>query len=560
VSDEGWRRLHPLSPVVNLFPQLWVLVRSAWPLLVVWVVGGRAQSQVWSNVAILGAVFTLSSVAALVHFFTLRFRVADGRLEVSSGLLHRQVRRIDPRHAQNVEVKRNLFQRAFGLAEVRIDTASDQGAEGELSALSLADAEALALWVRGAAAARSAEAGEPPADDAPLVALSWADLAVSGAASFQPWTVIVAFGVISEVATTLDPQQTTHMGVRLGLAGLAAALFAGFAGGWIWGVGASIVRHAGFRLSLRDGVLVSAEGMFSRRQVELPVARIQRLEVEASWLQRRFGHGAVSMESAANQGPQGAVASAEVPWLDGAALDRLIVAAAPRLDAASRAACVAAVDGHLAVDAPGWTPALPITRTRAAVRGAVFGAVLGGVAWLVFGPWGLIALVASPALAAVGWLDAAQVAWRLTDSHVVVRGGLLHRTVNVIDRARLQVIELDQGPLLQRLGLASLTVVAAGAARLRLPVLPRDEALALLGALSAQVARRPRKVVTHERAGEAGPERSGSGVGGELGAVGADEHVEEDEPTAEEERQPDERREGGREQAGDEDGGDPSGA
>ena len=31
-----------------------------------------------------------------MHFFTLRFRVADGRLEVSSGLLHRQVRRIDP--------------------------------------------------------------------------------------------------------------------------------------------------------------------------------------------------------------------------------------------------------------------------------------------------------------------------------------------------------------------------------------------------------------------------------------------------------------------------------
>jgi putative membrane protein len=85
----------------------------------------------------------MSFFRTLTHYMTLRYRVSEGRLELVEGLFFRQHRLIDPARIQNMEVIRNIFHRMAGLAELRIDTAGEGGAEGLLSAISIAEANQL---------------------------------------------------------------------------------------------------------------------------------------------------------------------------------------------------------------------------------------------------------------------------------------------------------------------------------------------------------------------------------------------------------------------------------
>ncbi|MFN7144746.1 MAG: PH domain-containing protein, partial [Myxococcota bacterium] len=137
-SRDEWRSLEPASLLVNLIPDLWRTVRAAWPLLLAVLVGGGIANLV--NLGILG-VFLASAVGRTVlHFLTLRYRLHEGKLEIRTGLIGRRFRVIDPARIQNVEIVQNVFHKAAGLVELRIETAGDSGAEGMLSALSIREA------------------------------------------------------------------------------------------------------------------------------------------------------------------------------------------------------------------------------------------------------------------------------------------------------------------------------------------------------------------------------------------------------------------------------------
>ena len=122
---EVWKRLHPGSVLVNLIPRLWGLVRAMWPLALAFLYGTSQTGGVeLFDLSLLFLFFGMAAWSTMLHWITLRYRVAEGRLEVGSGLLNRQVRVIAPERIQNIEMERNPFQRLAGLVEVRIETAS----------------------------------------------------------------------------------------------------------------------------------------------------------------------------------------------------------------------------------------------------------------------------------------------------------------------------------------------------------------------------------------------------------------------------------------------------
>lgn len=108
------------------------------------------------------AFFGLTIVRTVTHFMTLRYRVHDGRFEVRSGLLNRRARVLDPARIQNIEAVQNLFHKAAGLIEVRVETAGDASTQGLLSALSTDEAARLEAELRGLVrAAQHADAPRP---------------------------------------------------------------------------------------------------------------------------------------------------------------------------------------------------------------------------------------------------------------------------------------------------------------------------------------------------------------------------------------------------------------
>ncbi|NOY26891.1 MAG: PH domain-containing protein, partial [Oligoflexia bacterium] len=118
-----WKSLHPASLAVNLVPQAWRTARRAWPIFLAIILGGQDIGVQAGDLTLILLFFGLTLARTLVHFLTLHYRLHDGRLEIKSGLIHRQTRTIDPKRIQNVELVRNLFHRATGLVELRVETA-----------------------------------------------------------------------------------------------------------------------------------------------------------------------------------------------------------------------------------------------------------------------------------------------------------------------------------------------------------------------------------------------------------------------------------------------------
>lgn len=520
-AESDWQRLHPASVAVNLIPTAWRVVRSLWPLLLALVLGGRRGETDLFELGLLGFFFVMPVWRTILHWATLRYRVNEGRLEIQSGVLYRQARVIPPERIQNVELVRNVFHRLSGLVEVKVETASGQDVEGQLSALSVREAEALMTALD---AARRHVRHDPTeeVEAVPIVENDLADLVKHGLTTARLGLALVALGVIYEGVMSLDPTAGAETAATaLGTLGTVAIVISLVLGAWIAGAATAVVRHWGFRLMRGAGTLVAEEGLFTRRRVELSEAKIQLVTLSQSFVRRRLGFGVVHLETAAAR-EEGGTQTAEA-----------VIPVVPDLR-------IAAVLGAALPDLPDlaglpMSPPHPKAVQRALIGSGIrSGLFAAGLSWLLW-PWGLVALVFVPASLFATWFDHRHQGWWVGERHVVSRTGWWVRQTRIVAREKLQSLEVVQGPLARRWNLARLRIRVAGSA-VSLPVLSFDEALDLELALSESLASvvapredRPRvPVLLDDHEHRAGDEHPGDGLG--HGAEHERERVHEDPP------------------------------
>jgi putative membrane protein len=463
-ETEEWRTLHPASLVVNLLPRTWATARSAWPLLLALFFGGRANGTGIADLMLVLLFLALSVGNTVVHWATLRYRVVDGRLELKSGLLDRQVRVIAAERVQNVELVRNVFHRLSGLVEVRIETASGTEVEGLLSALSVEEARRLVdALQRPVAAEEEAAPSEVNAANSPL------DVVWYGATSTRFGGLAVMLGLGFEALSSqgaFDVEEMSQVQATLGALGGVFVLLAATSGAWLVGIGTAVLRHHGFRLVRERGVLLAEQGLLTRRRTELASTKVQCITVAEPVVRRTAGFASVWIETAAaREGGDGTQKSeAVVPYAEPATVRRVAAAAVPLGD----------IDP---VDPPLEAPH-PRALVRALVGGAVRASIVAAfVAWL-FWPLGLAAASFVPLALVLALLDYNAQGWLVTDDVVVSRRGWWSRRTVFVPRSKLQSALVVQGPLLRRAGLGALTVRVAGT-QIELPLLAFDEALGL---------------------------------------------------------------------------------
>ena len=115
-ADE--RRLHPWSWLFVLLQQLRHFFVPLVALL--FVGGGWGDSYLaWPLVGVAGLV-----AAAVWQYFTYRYRVDEDRLVVREGVFERKVRQVPFARIHNVTLHQTLLHRAFGVAEVRLESAA----------------------------------------------------------------------------------------------------------------------------------------------------------------------------------------------------------------------------------------------------------------------------------------------------------------------------------------------------------------------------------------------------------------------------------------------------
>lgn len=489
------QRLHPLSWLFLLQRQLGQLLL---PLLALVLFGSRVDRSESIGLLLAGISIAVLLLVSLLNYLTYRYRIDSESVAIRSGWLQRSRRDIPFSRIHNVSVHQALLHRAFGVAEVRLESAGGSKPEAEMRVLRLDQARALEQLLRVRAISTPLPAsGDALVDEKTLLRLRSAEILRLGLISNRGMVVVLAaLGLAQQLLprrslsrmiehTVEDSgaqaqfylqqfQPTTAslaLVVILGASVLLAILR-------LLSVGVALVQYHGFRLSQHDQHLTMERGLLTRLRSHLAQRRIQAYTVQESLLQRLFRRRQLRVDSATSAADSGQnhtfkeLAPIATPQTCDALLQQLLP--------------------HLQWPPPHWQPVLACCWWRLWLPWWLL-LPLALIAWMQLGAWAWLLLAGIPFAAFGARQQIRRMAYWYDEHYVAVRGGWWSRWWRLAEIGKLQALHLSRSPLDRLTGTATLWLDSAGAGSnqppLRLRFIPLAQAQAVYLQLSSQLAR-----------------------------------------------------------------------
>ena len=446
-------------------------------------------------------------VIAVVLLFSLFFRwlawlrfqyfVGEHDIRVEKGILNRTARSIPYERIQDVSIEQKPLARMMGLGEVKFETGGGDGDDAKLSFVTLEEANRLRASIRsrkaGVAVAAPADAPAPVEEDAhPIFAMDGQRVFVFGLYSFS----LVIFAVLGGLAQQFDfllpfdfwdfkhwiglaeergvsVNQINGVGVFaqliLAFGAITSLIFIGFA----TGVVRTILREHGFRLDQTAKGFRRRRGLFTLTDVIMPTHRVQAALVQTGPFRKRRGWHSLKFVSLAQDSKQEAnYVAAPFATLD--EVWRIAIAAA-----------IAAPDGDERMQrgvATYWLTQLlfivPVLLTAMAALVIFADTPIGRTTLLLL-------LLVLPG--AFFWLDWRQYRFGLDDRQLYLKRGWWRQQMTIAPQVKVQSVEIAQGPLSRRQGLASVRFGIAGGT-MEMIALPLATAVAIRDAVMEKVA------------------------------------------------------------------------
>jgi putative membrane protein len=446
--ERPYRRLSPLTPLVRSFILVVAVVASSWDDFLRGDIGPFAW--VLLGILVAGAAYGAAS------WLRTKYWIESDELRVDTGVVSRQSRRIRVDRIQGIDIAQPFVARLFGLAELRIDVAGGGAREGSLAFLPLREAQALreTLLRRRDAVRSGSEDGDspdggpaaglaPPAPELVVARLDLGTLLLSLLLSPETVGFVVAALVLGGVFVVFG-QVGGVAGVVPVVLGFAVAQFRKLSAYYSFTVTAS---SAGAAPSLHV-----RRGLFELNAQTISLSRVQGVVVTEPVMWRGFGWAKLDV----------AIAGQARHEENGKPSASTVMPVAPRALVLALARTLLADSGGPDPEAVVLTPPPERARWVAPVRRRF---MAGGV-----GP-----------------------------DLVVSREGVLTRRTHIVPHARVQSLQLRQGPWQSRLGLADLRVDSPpGPVKVRVRHRDAVEARELLDRENA-VSRRARLAATPAR-------------------------------------------------------------
>jgi putative membrane protein len=136
LPDDGWRRLHPLSPVARVGRIVPALIL----LFVISVAHSKAEGNRTAETDYLIVLTLISVVYGYIHWMVTRWRIEGDALRIETGLIRRDSKRLPLARIQAVDIVRPLLARMLGVAELRVRLAGSGSTDGKLAYLGMGEA------------------------------------------------------------------------------------------------------------------------------------------------------------------------------------------------------------------------------------------------------------------------------------------------------------------------------------------------------------------------------------------------------------------------------------
>ncbi|MEF8867395.1 MAG: PH domain-containing protein [Haloarculaceae archaeon] len=437
------RRLSPLSVFYRAGE---TVMRLAW-LLVIATVGSRSMGVPTEvGVGVVAGGLVLAMVYQFVYWERYEYELTEDTFDIRSGVLSRRTREIPLGRVQNVDLRRNVLQRALGIAEVRLETAGGSETEAQLRFVGEAEAQRLRDAVSRRKRGVSGDSTEPEPEADLLFAITPRELLILGVTSVDLRLLSLASVFLPVVVPSVtdrfgDPLVSFAMTAPV--AAFALAVVAAVLSGLY-----SVTNYYGFRLSRTGSELRYERGLLQQFAGTIPLEKVQTMAVSENVLARRLGYASLSVETAGYAPGDSSGSQSAVPLAERDRVFRL----ARSIDSFGE---------------PDWQRPPRRARTRYVVRYVAAVLVLTGIAYAVdrftgFSYAWYLVLLGVP-LAPVGaHLKWRNLAYAVCEDHVLTRAGFWSRETRVVPFYRIQTVVHSQSVFQRRRRLATVLIDTAG--------------------------------------------------------------------------------------------------
>ena len=445
---------------------------------------------------IIAAVLALSLFFRWLGWRRFCYHVGADDIRVEQGILNRTARSIPYDRIQDVSIEQKPLARMMGLSEVKFETGGGDGDDATLRFVTLEEANRLRALIRARKAGLSVAQDATPMVEAEetetIFAMDGQRVFILGLYSFS----LIIFAVLGGLAQQFDfllpfdlwdlkrwagLAQESGMSVNtingVGIAGQLILAFGAFTSlifiGFATGVVRTYLREHGFRLTQTSKGFRRQRGLLTLTDVVMPTHRVQAAVVQTGPIRKRRGWHSLKFVSLAQ---------------DSKEESNYVAAPLATLDEVWRIAQVAGIHG------PDGDEQL---RTGAALHWIIqllllVPPLLIAMAALVifadtsFAPTLLLLLLLVFA-AFMFWCDWRKYRFGIDDQQLYLRRGWWQQRLTLAPQLKVQSIEIAQGPLARRFGLASLRFGIAGGT-LEMIALPLSTAQAIRSTVMEKVA------------------------------------------------------------------------
>lgn len=443
---------HRLSPLSVGYRALETAGRLGWVLIFVTFGSAQVGLQTWQAALLVVGALLAAGLYQLVYWQRFEYELTGDTFDIRSGVFSRRTREIPLGRIQNVDLQRNVVQRAFGLTEVRLETAGGSDTEAQLRFVTETEAARLRSEIsRLKRGTEPTEDGEPaPEPESELLfAVTPGELLVLGIVSVD----LRLLSLVTVALPLLVPSMSQGFGptsdplVAFALSAPIAAAVIVVAAALVSGL-YSVTNYWGFELHRAEDELRYDRGLFQRFSGTIPLSKVQALSLSENVLARRLGYASLSVETAGygpgdSSGSQSAVPIAE--------RERVV----------SLARSVESF-GEVSFERPPKR-----ARERYVIRYTAVALLVVAAAYAVnrytqysFAWYFAFALVAlAPVGAHLKWKN---LGYALLEDHFVARGGFWSRETRVVPYYRVQTVIESATVFQRRRDLATLVADTAG--------------------------------------------------------------------------------------------------
>lgn len=302
------KRLHPTAMIFKILEMIKDSIIGLLPLAVLILRDGFFGYIFYIVIGIVALMITSS----IIYWLRFTYEVTDDEIRIEQGLFIRKKRYISKNRIQSIDLTQSVIHRIFGLTKVQIETAgSDRDVDASLSSVQMVEGERIHDELKST---NGVENDEEELDNFdfhpdPKREVTTKRLVIAGSTSGSLGVLLGLFGFLFSQMESILPEsfydEMFAFFLSLAINVIVILVIVVVLVLYLLGILGTVIKYGKFTITRYENELFITRGLLEKKQMTIPLKRIQAVGITESIIRQPFGFCTVYVEIAGGEVQEG---------------------------------------------------------------------------------------------------------------------------------------------------------------------------------------------------------------------------------------------------------------